>query len=60
MKRAVESADGRAERVMIDVERFGGNRVLDRDIDRREFEVFVATGRTIHVAIHRNVFIKTP
>src|ERR1051325_9487607 len=46
--------------MVIDVERLGGNRILNGYIDRRKLEVFVATRRAIHVPIHGNVFVQTP
>ena len=62
VKRAVEAANGGTEGVVVDVERLGGDAVLDRDVNGGEFEGGRSRVAVVieHVAIHREIFIKAP
>ncbi len=60
MKCAVETADGAAEGVMVGVQAFAEDRVLDSDIDRGQLELRSSRGRLVHVAVHRHVFVEPP
>ena len=54
MKRAVQSANRAAERVVIGVQAFAENGILDGDVDGGQLEFLAAVRRLIHVAIHRH------
>jgi hypothetical protein len=60
MEGAVQTADGAAEGVVVSVQAFAEDRVLDRDIDRGQLELRSARWRLVHVTVHRHVFVESP
>ena len=60
VKSTIQAANRAAKRVVVDVEGFGKNRVLDGDVDRGQLKFLSAFGGLIHMPIHRHVFVEPP
>ena len=59
-KGGVVAANSAAEGMMVSIQRFTKDRVLNGDVHGREFQLFAAARRLVHVAVHGHVFVQAP